>query len=103
MANSFRNGSFSEHRVHTWRALVIGIRKQAWAASDYLAMQELLPLLNTILVGTVAIFLAAFNGYGDEIFEAGKNNAFIVTWLLGRLLCKAYMAELVTDAVSRPT
>ena len=101
MANSFRSGSVSEQQVQVWRTLVIGIRKQAWAAFDYLSLQELSLLLFSILLGTVSVFLAAFNGYGDLIFNTGKVNATIVTLLLGRLFCKAYMAELVTHAVSR--
>ena len=101
MTNSFRSGSVSEKQVQIWRALVIGIRKQTWAATDYLAMQELLLLLFSVLMGTVSVFLAAFNGYGDVIFNTGKVNATIVTLLLGRLSCKAYMAERVTDAVSK--
>ena len=101
MANAFRSGtSILEHQVQAWRTLVIAIRKQTSAASDYLALQELLLLFFSIVSGIGAVFLAAFNGYGDNALEMGRIYAVIVIWLLGRLFCKAYLAERVTDAVS---
>ena len=102
MADGFRSGRISEYRVQCWRELVNSIRKQTAAASAYVAMNELLLLLFTILLGTVSIFMAAVNGYGDEILETTKINVFSVTWLLGRLLAKANLAEGVTSSVCVP-
>ena len=100
MADTFTSGNIPEYKVQCWRRLVNSIRKQTWAASDYLAMQELLILLFTILFGTVSVFMAAVNGYEDEVLQTRKVNVFSVAWLLGRLFVKAYVAERVTDAVS---
>ena len=100
MVDAFRVGHVTEHKVQCWRRFLNSIRKQTAAASDYLAMQELLLLLYSILLGTVTAFLGTVNGYGEEVLQTSKVNAFSVTWLLFRKLAKVNLAERVTDAVS---
>ena len=70
--------------------------------SDYIALPQLFLLLQSIVLGTVAIFIAFMNDLGAD--SAGMKFAClsIFVWLLTRLFCKAWAAEAVTKEVSGP-
>ena len=95
-------GNSSEKRLDAWRGLILSIRKQTEMASDYMSYPQLSLLLQSILLGTVAIFIVLAGAFGSM---AGIWEYCLSTflWLLVRLFCKAWFAEQITAEVRRQT
>ena len=68
--------------------------------ADYLSMPQLSLLLQSIVLGTVAVFIAFMNGLGTDSAGIKPACLSIFVWLMTRLFCKTCMAERVTTEVS---
>ena len=93
-------GNVSEERIKSWRRLVLSIRKQTDKVSDCVSTPQLALLLQSILVGTMAIFIALMNGFGTDSAGIMPSCLSIFIWALGRLFHKASLAEDITTEVS---
>ena len=57
-------GNLSAKRVDTWLVLILPIRRQAEQVSEYFSYAQLCLLLQSIVLGTVAVFIVLVGGYG---------------------------------------
>ena len=88
-------GNVSEKRVDAWRGLILSIRKQTQNVSEYIAYPQLYLLLQSVVLGTIAIFIGLMGSFGTM---NGITEYCLITflWLLGRVFFKAWFAELIT-------
>ena len=73
---------------------------QADRMSDCISMPQLFLLLQSLLLGTTAIFVALMNGYGTDSTGIQRASLDLFVWVLVRLFLKAQLAEQITAEVS---
>ena len=99
MRSALKCGKVSEGQIKSWGRCVVSVRRQASAVSDYLALPELCRLLQSILLGTIVVFMVSVNGFGDAVVEIRLCCVVVAAWLFFKLSLKAYMAEKMGTAV----
>ena len=78
-------GSIPLDRVRIWRQVVLSIRKQTDQVADHRSLPQLSLLLQTLLLGTVAMFIALVNGYGVDSAGIQPMSLSLFVWVLARL------------------
>ena len=93
-------GHVSEERIRTWRRIILSIREQADRVSDYVSTPQLCLLLQSLLVGSMAIFTALMNSYGGDPAGIRPMCLGLFVGVVARLFVKACMAERITAEAS---
>ena len=93
-------GHVSEERIRTWRRIILSIREQADRVSDYVSTPQLCLLLQSLLLGTMAIFVTIMNSYGADPAGIRPMSLGLFVGVVARLFVKADMAEKITVEAS---